>query len=650
MKYRAELDGLRALAVIPVILFHAGYSWFGGGFVGVDVFFVISGYLITTILIEEIEKNQFSLVRFFERRARRILPALFFVMLICIPFAWLWMLPDQLKDFSQSLAAVSLFISNILFWRESGYFEESAEEKPLLHTWSLAVEEQYYILFPTFLFLLWRFGRNRVFWTIVGIAFVSLLVSEWGWRNKPTANFYLSPSRAWELLAGSISAFVVQKYGIKSNNLLSMVGLIAIFVSIFVYDHLTPFPSVYALLPVLGVVLLVLFADEKTYAARFLSTKAFVGIGLISYSAYLWHQPLFAFARLRSPEEPGGILMGGLSMLTVLLAGLSWKYVEKPFRVNTSRTISKKRIFLFSGVGLAFFSGFGIVGHLAEGYPKRVSGWTELTKTPDVGTSYCHNLGRRTEQQLLEDDFCTIGQGVIELAIIGDSHAGAIFGYADEYLKKRNIGALAVSGGFCAPLLNEFETWEGCRRTHELTYDRIIRDQKITKVILVAEWANYTKGYRGDEMPQLWRDRHGAAAKPSENADVFARSFRVTIQRLIDANKKVLVVHPVPEFNYGAYRWLGLQVLTGNYKNVSGAVYSLPRLTLTQYRERNSEVFEVFRENSSGVSYLSVADLFCDQHECRQFGSRQEVLYSDFNHVNFHGAQLIVEKIGAEFL
>ena len=174
LKYRAEIDGLRALAVIPVILFHAGFELFSGGFVGVDVFFVISGYLITTILIEDIEKNRFSLTSFYERRARRILPALFFVMFICIPFAWMWMLPSQMKDFSQSLIAVSFFASNILFWRESGYFDAAAEEKPLLHTWSLAVEEQYYVLFPIFLFFAWRYGKNKVFWMIVVFAVLSL--------------------------------------------------------------------------------------------------------------------------------------------------------------------------------------------------------------------------------------------------------------------------------------------------------------------------------------------------------------------------------------------------------------------------------------------------------------------------------------------
>ena len=284
MKYRDEIDGLRALAVVPVILFHAGFELFSGGFVGVDVFFVISGYLITTILIEDIENNRFSIFNFYERRARRILPTLFFVVLVCIPFAWMWMLPSQMKAFSDSLVAVSLFASNILFWRENRYWNAASVEKPLLHTWSLSVEEQYYILFPIFLFFVWRFGKNRVFWMIVMFAAMSLALTEWGWFNEPTANFYLLPSRAFELLAGSIAAFLVQKRGVQASNALSLLGLAAILFAFFAYDQGTPFPSLYTLAPVIGVILLVLFAGKETLAAKLLSTKLFVGIGLISYS------------------------------------------------------------------------------------------------------------------------------------------------------------------------------------------------------------------------------------------------------------------------------------------------------------------------------------------------------------------------------
>ena len=267
--------------------------------------------------IPAVYQNTFSIVNFYERRARRILPALFFVMLVCVPFAWLWLIPSDLKDFGQSLVAVSTFSSNILFWSESGYFDTNTELKPLLHTWSLAVEEQYYVLFPIFIILAWRFGKRRVFWMIVLMAAVSLLLSEWGWRNKAAANFYLAPTRAWELFAGSISAFIVQKQGVKKNNLLALLGLAAIIFSIFVYDEITPFPSLYALVPVIGVVLIVLYADKETLVAKLLSTKVLVGIGLISYSAYLWHQPLFAFARIKLIEKPSMELMLILSITSI---------------------------------------------------------------------------------------------------------------------------------------------------------------------------------------------------------------------------------------------------------------------------------------------------------------------------------------------
>ena len=332
MKYRPEIDGLRALSVVPVILFHAGFELFSGGFVGVDVFFVISGYLITTILIEDIENKRFSIVNFYERRARRILPALFFVMLVCIPFAWKIFNPFQFREFSQSVFATTTFMSNFFFLTKADYWGLRAEEMPLLHTWSIAVEEQYYVLFPVFLILAWRFGKNCVFWMIVIMAAISLLLSEWGWRNTPSVNFYLAPTRAWELFAGSIAAFIVQKQGVQNNNWLALVGLCAISFSIFFYDETTPFPSVYALVPVLGVFLFLLHAEKETFAAKLLSNKGFVGIGLISYSAYLWHQPILVFSRVSVGDELHVLALTCIVVSIFLISFLSWKYIETPFR------------------------------------------------------------------------------------------------------------------------------------------------------------------------------------------------------------------------------------------------------------------------------------------------------------------------------
>lgn len=351
VKYRPEIDGLRAVAVLPVIMFHSGMQGFEGGFVGVDIFFVISGFLITTIILNDIDSGHFDLVSFYERRARRILPALFLVTFLCIPTAWILMDSGQIADFSQSLLGVSLFVSNIVFWLESGYFSAAAEEKPLLHTWSLAVEEQFYLFFPLLLLLGWRFGKSSVYWSISVVMIVSFALSEWSWRNYPSANFYLLPTRTWELLAGSLAALSINYSGVRKNNLLSIFGGGLILFAFATYDEGIPFPSRYTLAPVIGVVLLLQFAHPSTLIGRLLSLKPLVGMGLISYSAYLWHQPLFAFGRLNSHGAPPPIQMLALALISIALATASWRYVENIFRDRT--IISSKNIFLFSAAGMA---------------------------------------------------------------------------------------------------------------------------------------------------------------------------------------------------------------------------------------------------------------------------------------------------------
>ncbi|MGZ2260296.1 acyltransferase family protein [Roseobacter sp. A03A-229] len=336
MKYRPEIDGLRSIAVLPVILFHGGLALFSGGFVGVDVFFVISGYLITTIIAGNLDEGRFSLLDFYSRRARRILPALVLVVACTIPFAWAWMLPTDFKDFGQSVSAVSLFSSNFLFWLESDYFAAAAERKPLLHTWSLAVEEQYYIFFPLLLMAFWRRAARGTVGLLCVIFLASLAASEVLWRIAPDANFYLLPSRIWELMAGSLVAIWMLRRGPLPSNIGAAIGLGLILASIFLYDKTTPFPSLYALAPVMGTVLVILCGVQGTWVARILSLRAPVAIGLISYSAYLWHQPLFALARIRLGHPDIAIMMS-LAGLSLVLAWISWRFVEQPFRTMPGR-------------------------------------------------------------------------------------------------------------------------------------------------------------------------------------------------------------------------------------------------------------------------------------------------------------------------
>ena len=375
MKYRVEIDGLRALAVMPVIFFHAGFEWFSGGFVGVDVFFVISGYLITTIIISEMAEGKFSIINFYERRARRILPALFFVMAACLPFALVWLSSSDLKDFGHSLVAVSTFSSNILFWSESGYFDTAAELKPLLHTWSLAVEEQYYIIFPIFLLLTWRLGIKWILLLLSIVFFISLGIAVWGTQfstnlNIMSGTFFLLPTRGWELLTGVFAAFYL-KYNahLKShtaNQMFSILGFGMIVYSIIAFDKTTPFPSLYALIPTIGTGLLILCAVPKTFIHKLLSLKFIVGIGLISYSTYLWHQPLLAFARHRTLGEVSELILVILCLASLVMAWFSWRFVEKPFRDKLR--YSKNKIFIFSFVGIFLFSFSGLFLILKDGF------------------------------------------------------------------------------------------------------------------------------------------------------------------------------------------------------------------------------------------------------------------------------------------
>ncbi|RYH06682.1 acyltransferase family protein [Tropicimonas sp. IMCC6043] len=338
MKYRAEIDGLRAVAVLPVILFHAGVAGFGGGFVGVDVFFVISGFLITGILLDDLDRGRYSLLTFYERRARRILPALGFVVLACLPAAWAILLPPDLESFGKSVVAVATFWSNVLFWRESDYFATAAELKPLLHTWSLAVEEQFYILFPLLLAVLFRHARRWIVAIFAAALLVSLAGADFGARVKPVATFYLLPTRGWELLLGALVALRMRRAPelllASLDNLLSGAGLLAILAAVVLFDSTTPFPGRHAFLPALGTAAILFWAGQGTLVGRLLATRPLVFIGLISYSAYLWHQPFIAFFRYRLPEQEAFVPL--VALLSLPVAWASWKYVETPVRFGAA--------------------------------------------------------------------------------------------------------------------------------------------------------------------------------------------------------------------------------------------------------------------------------------------------------------------------
>ena len=396
MKYRPEIDGLRAISVTAVILFHADFSGFDGGFVGVDVFFVISGFLITQILAGELEvgdgagdgNGDFSLARFYERRARRILPALYLVVAVSAALALYLELPGGLREFSLTVMATLLFVSNLWYWwRGTDYFAPSAERDPMLHTWSLGVEEQYYLVFPLLMLALWRLGRGsgsaggagsrRAWRVIAALTALSLALSELGWRLAPEANFYLPPTRAWQLGLGALAAFAWRRRedwaplagGRHLAEAAAAAGAALVLGSVLLLDARVPFPSLAALLPTGGAVLILLFATSATVTGRLLARRPMVFAGLVSYGAYLWHQPLLAFARIAAPDTlgPGTRLL--LVGLTFALAWATLVLVERPFR---------NRSFLTRGQVFAAAAGGGLVLLVLAGLGFRTAGFRDF--------------------------------------------------------------------------------------------------------------------------------------------------------------------------------------------------------------------------------------------------------------------------------
>ncbi|MCF1711116.1 acyltransferase [Tabrizicola sp. J26] len=493
LSYRREIDGLRAIAVTSVILYHAGLAQVGGGYIGVDIFFVISGYLITTILVSEAEAGHVSIVRFYERRVRRILPALLTVILATLPFAWAWMLPEQLRDYGKSLVAVMVFASNILFWRQSDYFAPAAEEKPMLHTWSLAVEEQFYVFFPLVVALLWRFGARRFTLLVWATALVSLAVSDWASRHAPTANFYLLPSRAWELLAGSLCALWHFRHPLRGHQGLAALGLAMLVVPIFLYTAETPFPGRYAVVPVAGTALVILFATSGTWTGKLLGLKPMVGIGLVSYSAYLWHQPLFAFARIRTIGPVPAELMAALILATFLLAALSWRFVEQPFRGRAPLLPRRRPLFASMALASLIVAAIGTGLWRTDGLPSRLPPETfaVLAEKEDRGI-YQACLDGRLHGLAFED--CGLGdaaQPKADFILIGDSLAGAIatgLGRAAEQVNRRGL-FLATQG--CPALLGLGGSYPPRAGRCEELQDRmigVVREQGVRTVYLASAW------------------------------------------------------------------------------------------------------------------------------------------------------------------
>ncbi len=630
MEYRREIDGLRAIAVITVIFFHAGFDAFGGGFVGVDIFFVISGYLITTIILDELARDKFSIVNFYERRARRILPALFFVMLVCIPIACFFLMPRDLKDFSKSFMAVSVFASNILFWRESTYFDTAADLKLLLHTWSLAVEWQYYFLFPLFLLLLWRFDKRWIVGTLALILFASFTLAQWAAYAKPIAAFYLLPTRGWELLIGALAAFFPSgtnrtEFGKPINEAGGWLGGALIMYAVFTFNKQTPVPGAYALVPVFGTLLVVLCATQKTTIGRFLGNKFFVGFGLISYSAYLWHQPLFAFARHIGIEDNHLYINGILAAMSFCLAYLSWRFIELPFRDRMKFRPSV--IFGFSISFVVVFCSLGFIGYKFNEEVSRFGSDEKYTHLADR-LRFNYGLSKDCDVRVVDAESCRTSLQP-EILLWGDSFAMHL---ASGFISSNpNVKLIQSTVAHCAPVFelaypNAMHGAQNCIDGNDSVYELFRRYPSIKYVVL------------GSPSFHIGRERVATrdGIKILNETQIY-EYFAGTLEKIQALGLIPIVFAPPPVSKSDT----GLCLMRAEMLGIKKSKCDFP---LESAKSSHGPVKEVLRRVNKNYKVVWLEDSICSNGLCKA-AIDDVLLYMDDGHLSHEGSAFLGRKI-----
>jgi peptidoglycan/LPS O-acetylase OafA/YrhL len=637
--YRPEIDGLRALAVLSVIFYHAGIPWLGGGYVGVDIFFVISGFLITSIISREISAGKFSFAGFYERRIRRIIPALLFVCISTIPLAWLVLSPEQLKDFGQSLVATMAFAANLYFYLTNGYFSPDVETLPMIHMWSLAVEEQFYLAFPVFLLVLYRVKKNTISAMVLAFLAISLALCLWNEGRNPASNFYLAQYRAWELLTGAWIALNARRLDVfldmrvKLRITGQLLGAVLVVATIVMIDAETSFPGKYAIPPVLGTVLLLMTLGHGGPVDRLLSLRPVVFVGLISYSAYLWHQPLFAIARVYSGAQLAVVVKAGLIGATLFMAWLSWRFVEQPFR--NRHFLTRSKIFVAAAAGSTMVIAIGTLLHVQAGFPGRFNvEIRQLAASMQMSPERerCHGEGANF---IKPDKACRYFKGTPTWAVFGDSHAIELGRALAERLRPQDEAVVHLTFSGCPPALEFDSPNPGCSAWTKETTNWLVGQPDLKNVLLVYRHSFHLYGDQTKIYPQA--STNHPAFLPQKSAakarNDYWQSFLTLINRLTSAGKHVYVVAPIPElpshverYVYGHNRDL--------IKQGSPAAWNLRRGSY--FRSRMGTLSKM-----SEVTVIDPFDDLCSGGICHMV-DKGKMLYFDDNHLSMAGGRLVI--------
>ena len=664
--YRPEIDGLRAVAVAAVIIYHAKISIFGhnileGGYIGVDIFLVISGYLITSIILKElVTTGNFSFKNFYERRARRILPALLFVMLASLPLAWIYLLPNDFMDFAKSLLYSLGFSSNFYFYFSSIQYEaESGLLIPFLHTWSLSVEEQYYILFPVALIATFKYFKKYIFAVLVTGLILSLFFAHWGSQNHPSSTFYLLHTRMWELIAGSLLAYFEIKLGNRSNNktlnqTLPILGLFLIFYSFFFFNEKTLHPSFLTCIPIIGICLIIWFTQKEQYLTKLLSTKLFVGVGLISYSLYLWHYPIFSFYRYTSfflyTELYVKII---IAVLIFCLSIITYFLIEKPFRDKSKIILpSLIKYLIFTNI-IIFILCISVVSN--NGFSNR---YIKLIKNIYEKPKYVIENKKHKKTVYL----------------IGDSQILPIIESLQANLQKINYGLVVYETMFFenhdiinVETLNIKENSNIKNLNNNKKINQLINNEDNNIFIFMGRYPLYLSGEYFHNQEGAYEEYGGGILadfyKGSQIDDINNKlKLKQTLKRQINTsfekilkNNYLILVYPVPEVGFHVPKEI-FKKYTYNKNDFLKKLNKDKYILTTSYEvylERNKEVFELFDGIQNKNLYRFYPHkIFCNdklKNRCITHDN-DNVYYKDYNHLSYYGASIFVENIIQEIL
>ena len=675
LTYRPEIDGLRAIAVGAVILYHAqitifGYQPFKGGFIGVDIFFIISGYLITSIILKElVTTGSFSFKHFYERRVRRILPALLFVMLVSLPFAWMYLLPNSFVDFSKSILYSLGFSSNFYFhYSGQQYGAVSGLLKPFLHTWSLSVEEQYYILFPIVLLVTFKYFRKYLVHILILGFVISLGLADWGSRNYSSASFYFLHTRMWELLAGSILAYFEITNGKRSENktlnlILPTIGLLLIVHSILFFNDGMFHPSFYTLSPIIGVCLIIWFSQKGELITKILSTKLFVGIGLISYSLYLWHYPIFSFIRILDLLDNKDILLRFfLAGFILILSIISYYFIERPARNKNNKF---KVIIICLSLTILFI--FNLISASNGGFPKR-SSIPPIIINAEKNLDYrkisqnemqCHN--RRGDK-----GFCIFNElpnNIGDIILLGDSQVDAILSNLIKKISntKFRIIHMSYSGNLYLPNFSEIqkktnnirrdETWHKYRtdflknKTHKNTYIIIygLYDYYFDKSLKIVD--SKIKKTTGSNNFKF-SSRENKDLNLDERNKLLKDKFKKTIEDLSE-NNKIILLYPSPISPDNIYKRISRNRVKIS-KNTNFYLNDVVNYSLEFHRKYFSEEIKLLNNiTSKNIYKINLEKIFCPENQCFLYDNKNVYIF-DGNHPSYEGSKKINDLIMKE--